>query len=285
MNVIRFSDANAFAARAERYLLPREAEHNLSFGLLANVRNNPAQFPEPFFAVVEDRGDVVLAAMRTNLERSLILSMASQSEAVGLLAAYMHAAGMVLVGVNGPKAESTAFAETWARLSGLPYRVSVPMRTFTLSRATFRAVTGVPGVLRRAREADYETLARWQMAFMVEAFPEEDHHPEEARRDVRLRLESQTGGLDVWEDGEIVSYAGYGGPTPHGIRIGPVYTPPEYRNHGYASALVAGLSSRLLDGGRDFCFLFTDLRNPTSNHIYQEIGYRAVCDFTQYVFG
>ncbi len=68
------------------------------------------------------------------------------------------------------------------------------------------------------------------------------------------------------------------------MRIGPVYTPPEQRGHGYASALVAGVSQWLLDAGNQFCFLFTDLRNPTSNHIYQVIGYQPVGDFTEYSF-
>jgi predicted GNAT family acetyltransferase len=68
------------------------------------------------------------------------------------------------------------------------------------------------------------------------------------------------------------------------MRIGPVYTPPALRKRGYASALTAALSQELLDSGRKFCFLFTDLANPTSNRIYQQIGYQAVCDVDEYRF-
>ena len=78
--------------------------------------------------------------------------------------------------------------------------------------------------------------------------------------------------------------AGYTGPTPHGIRVGPVYTPPELRGRGYASALVAQMSQALLEGGRSFCFLFTNLANRTANHIYEEIGYEAVVDMDVYIF-
>jgi len=53
---------------------------------------------------------------------------------------------------------------------------------------------------------------------------------------------------------------------------------------GYASALVARLSQHLLDLGYQFINLFTDLQNPTSNAIYQKIGYRPVCDFRMYKF-
>jgi hypothetical protein len=63
-----------------------------------------------------------------------------------------------------------------------------------------------------------------------------------------------------------------------------VYTPPEFRGRGYASNLVAHLSQELLDEGRKFCFLFTDLANPVSNSIYQKIGYRPVSDSERWEF-
>jgi predicted GNAT family acetyltransferase len=93
--------------------------------------------------------------------------------------------------------------------------------------------------------------------------------------------------LFVWCDpapGRIVSMAIWTGLTPHGVRIGMVYTPPEFRGRGYASNCVAALTQRLLDSGRTFCFLFTDLANPTSNKIYRAIGYRHVCDFRKILF-
>ena len=76
----------------------------------------------------------------------------------------------------------------------------------------------------------------------------------------------------------------YGGPTPNGARIGPIYTPPDQRRRGYGSALTADLTQLQLDRGRRFCFLFTDLANPTSNSIYQQIGYRPVSDSAQWAF-
>ena len=96
--------------------------------------------------------------------------------------------------------------------------------------------------------------------------------------------------LYLWEDGEdgeggqVVSLAGAGSQTPTGVRIGPVYTPPEARNRGYASALVAAVSQTQLDAGRAFCFLFTNLANPTANHIYQTIGYEPIRDVDAWRF-
>jgi uncharacterized protein len=91
--------------------------------------------------------------------------------------------------------------------------------------------------------------------------------------------------LYVWRTDKPVSMAQTAGPTPNGIRISLVYTPPEYRGRGYASANVAALSQRMLDQGRKFCFLFTDLANPTSNKIYQHIGYVHQSNVAEYRFG
>ncbi|TML53864.1 MAG: hypothetical protein E6G15_08530 [Actinobacteria bacterium] len=91
--------------------------------------------------------------------------------------------------------------------------------------------------------------------------------------------------MELWVDHGIpVSMAGVGSPTPHGIRVGPVYTPLDLRGRGYASNLVAAACSAALKAGRRFCFLFTDLANPTSNSIYQQIGYRPVSDSAQWAF-
>jgi predicted GNAT family acetyltransferase len=68
------------------------------------------------------------------------------------------------------------------------------------------------------------------------------------------------------------------------MRIGPVYTPPDYRGRGYASACTAALSQQMLYAGYQYCFLYTDLSNPTSNRIYQNIGYELVCDIDSYRF-
>jgi predicted GNAT family acetyltransferase len=88
----------------------------------------------------------------------------------------------------------------------------------------------------------------------------------------------------VWDDGGVTSLCGFGSPTPSGIRVGPVYTPPERRGRGYATALTAATSAHLLASGRRFCFLYTDMANPTSNAIYRRIGYRLVCGSAQIAF-
>jgi predicted GNAT family acetyltransferase len=103
--------------------------------------------------------------------------------------------------------------------------------------------------------------------------------------DTRARQRVADECIHLWRDGgQFVSIAAAVGRTPSGIRIGLVYTPPPLRRRGYAGALVAALSQKLLDSGRRFCFLFTDMTNPTSNKIYQQIGYQKICEQRQVLF-
>ena len=137
--------------------------------------------------------------------------------------------------------------------------------------------------MRDYERNDREVAARWMDAFVKEALPEPP--PGASAELVDQREDDPDGGVAFWEDGgAVVSIAGFGGRTPNGIRIGPVYTPPELRGRGYASALTAAVTQRLLDRGLRFCFLFADLANPTPNSIYQRIGYEPVSDVDPWSF-
>ena len=127
--------------------------------------------------------------------------------------------------------------------------------------------------MRTGEGPDLELLERWAAAFAREIG--EPHLADAAI--TRRRIAK--GQLMIWEDGgQPVAMAGSAGATPSGIRVNAVYTPPPLRNRGYASTLVAKLSQQLLDAGRRFCFLYTDLATPTSNKIYKAIGYEPIAE-------
>jgi predicted GNAT family acetyltransferase len=136
------------------------------------------------------------------------------------------------------------------------------------------------GSMRPAERADRALLLEWVEAFTTEVLHESvTGDAGRLERSVDARLAGGDAGFALWAaKGRPVSLVGFGGPTPNGIRIGPVYTPPEHRGRGYGSALTAGVSAQQLAHGRRFCFLYTDLGNPTSNAIYVRIGYERVCD-------
>jgi hypothetical protein len=148
---------------------------------------------------------------------------------------------------------------------------------WVLSRV--RDVDRPSGAARPATAGDREVLVEWNRDFLVEALPEPDVELPHVEERVERSLTVEDAGTWLWEtDGTPVALSGFWGPTPTGIRVGPVYTPPAHRRRGYATALVADLSAHLLAAGNRACYLSTDLANPTSNSIYARIGYERVCD-------
>lgn len=280
MQLIRFDSPAEFARQTTDFLQAREAEHNLMLGLTSALLQSNEYAQPPYMACVKNGDAVVAVALRTP-PFNLQLSEMADVTPLDMIAQDVHTVFEVLPGTAGPKAVVLAFAERWKALTGHEYHQHIALRIYRLERVKFPV--GVPGELRRATAEDRNLLLEWLTAFHLEALGEAD--PKSIERSVDNFLTSPMRGLCLWLDaGQPVSMAGSTGPTPNGIRINAVYTPPERRKHGYASACVAALSQAMLDTGRKFCFLFTDLSNPTSNRIYQDIGYRPVSDVDEYRF-
>ncbi len=282
MNLARFASAPDFRARAEPFLVEREVYHNLILGLAAALTVNPNLYPsQPYFAVVEEAGNVVAAAVMTPPHR-LVLSLNDSREALTLIARDVREFRPDTPGVVAPVPVGLHFAEIWRDLTGQPFHKGMAERLYKLEKV--RHPSGVSGQMRRAAESDRALLLEWVRAFQLEALGEADDSDVERVVHNMVTLPPDYRGVYLWEDPQLVSLVAYGGPTPNSMRIGPVYTPPEFRRRGYASACTAAVSQYLLDSGRKFCTLFTDLANPTSNKIYQQIGYEPVGDVDEYKF-
>jgi predicted GNAT family acetyltransferase len=275
------ADVDAFIARAGAFLLAHEPEHCLILGIAGNLQRGTTPLREPpRLALVVDGADDerVLAAAVQTPPYNLVVSMVEDLDAVDALAAEL--ADDDLPGVNGPPEVAARFVEVSTNRTGREARRTLAERIFRLSAV--RPPRPAPGGMRFAEPADRALLIAWIEAFSREALGTVESADEAVDRWIARQGRS----LYIWEDGDVrVSLCGVGAPTNNGIRVGPVYTPPEHRGHGYASNLVAEVSQAQLDAGRRFVTLFTDLANPTSNKIYMDIGYEPVADFDQYVFG
>lgn len=280
MRVERAPDVDAYLRRAGEFLEAHEAENNLVFGICSNLQADPGQYEgKPYLATVVHGEKLVGSAIRTPPWR-LVLAVMDHPGAVHRLVDDLE--GEELPGVVGPVEVSDAFAEAWSRTNGVTPRRSRGTRSFRLTRVV--PPRPAPGEMIRAGEPHRAVIRTWLEAFHVEAIGEGGPGSDfDAQVERSLRGLGRT--MYLWlDEGRPVSLTGVGGLTPHGIRVGPVYTPPELRGRGYASNLVAEASRLQLGSGRTFVFLFTDLANPTANRIYQAIGYEPVIDFAEWDF-
>jgi RimJ/RimL family protein N-acetyltransferase len=195
------------------------------------------------------------------------------SEAASALAPQLAATGRRVSGVNAEAETGAAFAAAWQHRTGDAAKVHLRSRLFRLGELV-RPDPGPEGAPRLAAEPDRDLLIKWTDAFVREVGdPVRQDHA--AAVDNRLSY----GGFIVWEAGGApVSLAGLSRAAGAMVRVGPVYTPPELRGRGYAGAATAAASQAARDAGVTEVVLYTDLANPTSNALYQRLGYRPVED-------
>ena len=280
MDVDALRDPGELLERVQPFLLADEARHNLALGILGLARHHPHVYPELEGWIVRDAGRIVCVAVRTP-PYSLVLARPVDDRAVDALA---ESISSELPGAVGAVPEVDAFTEAWTARHGATAAVRFEQRIYALERLL--APRPTEGRFRLAGAEDRELAIAWVREFTAEALHGHDGDAGRIERSVDARLDADTpGGIALWEaEGEPVSLAAFGSPTPNGMRIGPVYTPREHRGRGFGSAVTAAASRHLLDRGVRFCFLYTDLANPTSNAIYVQIGYEPVCDSRELAF-
>jgi GNAT superfamily N-acetyltransferase len=278
-------DVDEFLAEAGGYLRSRLAENTVLLTAAENVRVGVAQGAgpsqgraaaggaAPLFGWWRPDGaarEIAGAFIHTPPWPAALSAVPAGAAAA--LATGLAAAGREVPGVNGAPRAAAAFADAWQRSTGAGSEVHRHMRLYRLAGLA-PPVPSPAGAARTASLGDRPLLLEWQDAFRAEV--NDLVNSGSAAVDDRLSY----GGFQLWEvDRVAVSLAGASRVVADMVRVGPVYTPPGLRGRGYAGAVTAAVSRAALAAGAREVVLFTDLANPTSNALYQRIGYRPVSD-------
>ncbi len=280
----RYGDASDFLLDSEAFLLDREIERGLVHSISLRLKNEPMAFGvTPFLANGRSGDSVVLAAMQTPPHPLAICASSDLADsALEGLADMLLAESQPVTGVLAPDSLAQRFAVLWSTKNNIDYSLRRKECVFELRKVL--PISIAEGYLRPAQSLDFELIARWFFDFMLETFRESmtDKEKTEVLESIGKRIEA--GEFHLWIDEVAVSMAAATRPTSRGVSINAVYTPPQFRRKGYARSCVAHLSQKMFDQGKVFCILHTDLANPTSNKIYQEIGYKPVVTFSKYDF-
>jgi GNAT superfamily N-acetyltransferase len=265
------NDAASFLTVAEAFLRAAEAENSIISTPATRISARPHDDDAgSYFATVSDAGGVVAAAFHGS--SGGVLVTAGPDSAFSLIAADLAGRDRKPNSIVGPLGACEAFARAWRERTGQAHALRFHLRHFELTEIP--PAHPASGRMRVPGPGEYELITGWQTAFIDEVGLPEDAAL--TRRKTLQRIER--GQVRVWDHGGPMCFAGYGDGAVDTARIAPVYTPPALRGRGYASALVSGLSRDLFARGKRAIFLTTDVGNPTSNSIYQKIGYRPVAD-------
>jgi uncharacterized protein len=256
------TDPSALLAAAGNFLRSRPVEHNVFLSIVDARIAEP--LPGRYWWVVDD-GVVVGAAFQSPLDFFSGITPMSRA-ATDAIADAMAATAPSLPGVIGDAATAATFAGTWASRLHTPAHPEEGQRIYCLR--TLVPPHDVPGSLRPASAADRDTLVRWTRGFDRDTGLGQPGTDTEASADHNLRA----GRIVFWDHDGPVSMALTRAPVEGVARVGLVYTPPEHRGRGFASACVAAVSAHVLATDSDSCILYTQLANPTSNAIYRAIA-------------
>lgn len=281
MQYTQYTDVHAFYHVTYPLLMQNEAQNLIPLGnvILGHKGTDRTGWRDPdqwLMATVSDAQGVQLIAMMTPPFYITLYAPVSPVQPQALDCLLDGLAGQDIPGVTTEKALAEAFAQAYAARHGCTWKIEMSQRIYTLKKVDPQIKQ--VGKVRLLEERDMPFFPYWMEAMKAAGNygQTEMHIPQEGAEYQEMIARKK---LYVLEDqGLPVSMAGFSKEMETAIGVTTVYTPPYFRNRGYATSCVAQVSQLALDKGFTQCVLYTDLKNPTSNSIYQKIGYRPVCD-------
>ncbi len=275
-----FNDLHAFLERMDDFFTKAPVHNAPVLKILTTLEKNLNQFGEeaPWFFCVSDEGGNILGAGLQTPPMPLVMTDMPNS-AVCRLVEYLKNNNIELGGLRGPLKPAQLFVQLWHESHTEPVSPVVELKLYSLDTVTHATKTS--GKLKQATLNDLDLVHAWLTAFAIEvALP----HGGPSKERVSNRIKQ--GEYFFWEVDEVMTcILGKNARPHHGVsHLGPVYTPPEHRGHGYATDASAHLSQMILDEGASYSSLFADIHNPRTNKIYQMIGYEEIGIHNVYSF-
>lgn len=287
MGEIAFSTDVAEAASAAGPFLRRDsAANNVALMLLDRQTNRPESVARFWWCGEGD--ELAGVCFQVGEARGVHVNINSDGEDSDLAARFaveVASAFPETSGVDGLVSEASAFAASWATHRHVPVTTGMFQRYYILSEL----IPGPPGPgrVRLATTDDFGIVMPWAIAFQREAIEKGDSQTtvdvDGLSSVIRWKLEA--GEIWVWDDGGPQCMVGATGLVESVSRIHLVYTPPENRGRGLGASCTAGTVAEVMKAGASHCVLFTDLANPTSNAIYQRLGFEPAGEYLHLDFG
>jgi len=270
MKIIKYDNVSDFLSNNEELLVKKESFHNLILGLAYNIRDKKVEPTAPLYYSIQMNGEIIGGALRSHHDKPLIITEIP-FDLVDLLIKNLTDNKIEIAGVVAEEKTAIYFKDHWINLKNLDYKINLHLGVYECSNVIFPKT--ITGDLIEGTQDHLVIIKKFIIGFFQECFPHQPIINDDIEKMMNLFLKNKSLFLLKNINNEIISMAANTRSTLNGGTISLVYTPPEFRGLGYASCVVALLSEKILKSGKKFSCLFTDLTNPTSNSIYQKIGY------------
>jgi predicted GNAT family acetyltransferase len=282
-----YADIHEFYNDTYDVLMRHEAQNMIPLGniIIGHEGKDKSDWRDPanwLMATVSDAAGIRLTAIMTPPHNITLYATDNEINPEAIDCLIDELKNYEIPGVMTEKTLAEYFANEYTLRKGLTYKTAMSQRIYELTAVN----PEIPrfGNVRLLDEKDMHFFPYWAEAFYAANIygRTEMSIPQNAEHYLN-RIAAKK--LYVLENNGVpVSMAGYTREMQTAIGVAFVYTPPYERRKGYASSIAAHLSQRALDKGFTKCVLYTDLANPTSNSIYQKIGYVPICDSLQLKF-
>jgi RimJ/RimL family protein N-acetyltransferase len=267
------SDPEVYAANALPVLLREPASNTVALTVLDTLRAGHGFSDQPPTLAWYTDGEQVTGVVSMTPPYGMLLAQLPAGSEQSLVEE-LHARGIAVPDAHGTAEAAGRFSACWLAGTELTAETLFEQRLFRLDELV-PPDPSPAGSARLVTPDDLELLTQWLYAFRDEAEPRAV-----VLSQPMLERRVELGLFWFWldEEGTPVSMAGRNVTIAGVSRVGPVYTPPEHRKRGYAAAVTAACTQHALDTGAEQLVLFTDAKNPTSNGVYQRLGYRQIED-------
>jgi len=273
MGVVVYNDPKEFWKEASPSLKRDEARNSLFLGLSYLFQTAPENcvYQSLSRGPGDDIAAIVVSKHRTN-RNFLPTTVEDLSQALELFQAFEESR-IEITGIIGEVKVVKIYRDLFEKRNR---KFEVRM-TQGIYRCRKVEMPEVPFALdfRKAGPSDVEKIGQWIEEFHHEAVPHEP--PIDGVELAKEKIDMEQ--IYVLEkEGLLLSMAGWSRDIDTSCSINLVYTPRDLRGNGYGSIVTAKLTQHFLENGKTETNLYTDMSNPTSNKIYQNIGYKFVCD-------
>lgn len=274
MNFQRYENVDAFAKIVTPFLEENEDKFSLFLGVLKGIK--AGAYENPYMATIEENGKL-LAIFQMTPPHPLNIIFVDENQistCIDLCISELTKHAVPVESIISVKEWAVLFAQKWQEKTDGNFSLMMDQGLYRLDQVE-ESLEMSPGKWRYAAISDAQLIEKW-----YSQFEQDTGLSVTAPEEIKKRVKNMLDGKEVffWEDqGEVVSMMKKSRPTTNGITVSLVFTPAEKRKKGYGRTLVATVSRELLKEF-EFCVLYTDMLNPTSNKIYQEIGYKKLVD-------
>ncbi|MBH0230498.1 GNAT family N-acetyltransferase [Halobacillus yeomjeoni] len=279
MKIIRNEPLDCFLEEVESLLLQNEAANNLPIGILNQMKQDPSKLHLKRIRIA-DGNTTVFLALRTPPHYWILPFIKSMNpQHIRLLTTYLKKHDIEVPGVLGEERAVDVFVQEWQDVSSCRPELHMKQGIYRLRHLS--PLKQQEGSLVEAGQADKPLVKQWLIEFgkQTNELIDEDRAQELAAQMVEAKRVHF-----LKRAGVYVSMVCRARETPNGATINGVFTPDQYKKKGYATQSVWALTKKLLDEGKSFCALYTDMENPTSNSIYRKIGYEWIGSSIVYKF-